>query len=874
MLAQDKNTASPFQKIDVTLHYRSALRNTSHRLRYLLTAVIPVLLVTPAYASIIGAAEKAYKCLEANGEALVDGATKGVKVLEFIATKPLCVGQLVTPPPAIPQIAMGITVGIATQQSLKSYDACTDRIFGFVANPILGAVKSALDKAPGLPPPLDSLKSGLVNLAEDTAVDLLTSIPGTEVVTGGIDCGCALVDAGLKPETVVQIYNSTKKVVQQCSAVLDELGPLGKGIVAIGGAVSTGYTDVIKDPQHMPVGNYYKQFWEPYVESVAQGLAATPPRDVWTPTVRPVFDRCVNYFKSHNQYQDTAVLTCNGMRDGTRNFVGAGFTRAVYNRTWDLLTPSAAEYYGRHLAQDQAGQARAAGLNDTVTQAMARRLFRDFGLDARGNAKRGGNGDVAWAAGSLGEKTRNAKGKSFVGGDPTRWAQEIPTRDTVLNTLISKVYNNSATVATVILWQKAYSAIKAAKCTMPIKPPRIRIPGSTSTQPPATTTATLSCADQTLPSDVRQAASSACSSVADSLKNDFTLVCPGAADLSRQELTVGGATYNGRVILVRGLLRYTADGVQIGDPAQGIQSFVATFGILPMRADWVNGTMGPQKGAQKTLHFLVQITPPAGFSLAKPGKLIVNASSANFDSENFTVTASNEPPSPTLEGVTLAPPPPRADMICHTAECREELIRVAAACKKQYGDFAANPANQSGDTHNLSLAKSKEQASILAACDDKMKAIAKSSLSYGVDLHKQLDVGGKLPGSSANPMVTTPTPTTPFVTPTVDRTVPPAVAQPPAITVVRPPPIQVPHTAGQLGLKPGSALSSQLGGSASSGTLGNNTGGSTGLMPPVVPGCTGQPSSPGSFVCNDAAAQDRCEQVSRGRATCTLRPRH
>ena len=854
----------------MTLPYRFALRSTTHRLRYLLGALIPMLLVAPAHASIIGAAEKAYKCLEANGEALVDGATKGVKVLEFIATKPLCVGQLVTPPPAIPQIAMGITVGIATQQSLKSYDSCTDRIYGFVAKPILGAVKSALDKAPGLPPPLDSLKGGLVNLAEDNAVDLLTSIPGTEVVTGGIDCGCALVDAGLRPETVVQVYNSTKKVVKQCSAVLDELGPLGKGIVAVGGAVATGWNDVVNDPQHMPVGNYYKLHWEPYVESVSQGLAATPPRDVWTPTVRPVFDRCVKYFDSHNQYHDTALLTCNGMRDGTRDFVGSGFTRAVYNRTWDLLTPSAAEYYGRHLAQEQINQARAAGLNDAVTQALAKRLFRDFGLDARGNARRTGNGDVAWAAGSLGDKTHNAKGKSFVGGDPTRWAQELPNRDTVLNTLISKVYNSSPTVATVIGWQKAYPAIKAAKCTMP--PPRIRVPGSTTTPPPAATTATLSCDDQTLPSAVRQAASAACTSLANSLKSDFTLVCPGAADLSRQEITVGGATYNGRVILVRGLLRYTADGVQIGDPAQGLQSFVATIGILPMRADWVHGTMGPKKGAQQTLHFLVQITPPAGFSIAKPGKLLVNASSANFDSENFTVVASTEPPSATMDGVTLPPPPPRADMTCHTAECREELIRVAAACKRQYQDFAANPANQSGEFHQLSPSKLKDQAAILTACDDKMKAIAKASLASGVDLHKHPGVGGNTPGASVNPVVTMPVPATP-VAPTVQHTVPPAVVQPPAIPVVRPPPILVPQGGGQLGSNPGGANSSQLGGSAGSGTFGSGTGATLGLKPPVVAGCTDQPDSPGNYVCSDAAAQQRCEQASHGRATCTLRPR-
>lgn len=107
--------------------------------------------------------------------------------MEFIATKPQCVAQLVTPPPAIPLIAIGLTVTFSAQQGLKSYDPCSTKIYGFVAKPSLDAVKSA---AGILPPPLDSLKSGLANLAADNAVEFLMIVPGAEVVTGGIDCGC------------------------------------------------------------------------------------------------------------------------------------------------------------------------------------------------------------------------------------------------------------------------------------------------------------------------------------------------------------------------------------------------------------------------------------------------------------------------------------------------------------------------------------------------------------------------------------------------------------------------------------------------------------------------------------------------------------
>lgn len=303
---------------------RNPLTAARHGRSALALAFAALLLASSAQAGPQAAAEAAWGCIKANGKAVAQGAQTGVRVLTFIATKPLCVAQLVTPPPAVPQVAMGITVGVATQQKLTSYDQCSDRIYGVVAHPVLGAVKSALDQAPQVPPPLDHLKDGLADLAADNAVELLASIPGAEVVTGGIDCGCALVDAGLQPDTVVQMVATTKQVAQQCTDVLEALGPVGQGIVAVGGAVSTGWRDTVKNPQHMPYQQYYDRFWAPQVEGLAQKLIQPGSQD-WTPTVKPVWDRCVDYFDSHDQYKSTARVTCDDMRDGNGNpqWVGA-----------------------------------------------------------------------------------------------------------------------------------------------------------------------------------------------------------------------------------------------------------------------------------------------------------------------------------------------------------------------------------------------------------------------------------------------------------------------------------------------------------------------------------------------------------------------
>ena len=170
------------------------------------------------------------------------------------------------------------------------------------------------------------------------------------------------------------------------------------------------------------------------------------------------------------------------------------------------------EYYARYLANQQNDLAKVAGLNDSLRIAMSIRIYRDFGLDVRGNAARNSTGDVAWPAGSIGAK--NSANKHGVAGYSA--ASHFASRDNVLNAVISKSYNNSPTVEAIKTWQAAYPAIKDAKCqSSPLPPIRVS----------TIRTTTMTCAETGVSDAVQQAGLAACEKISATLKSNINLVC-------------------------------------------------------------------------------------------------------------------------------------------------------------------------------------------------------------------------------------------------------------------------------------------------------------------------------------------------------------
>ena len=109
-------------------------------------------------------------------------------------------------------------------------------------------------------------------------------------------------------------------------------GTLAKALAAIGGlfvdAAKYGGKLVVSgadavenwlfgDDSHMPYDRYYALYWLPWLDTATTRCLFDPVDCAGLYTLNEsIWDTCVDYFDSHNQYRDTAKKTCNDLRYG------------------------------------------------------------------------------------------------------------------------------------------------------------------------------------------------------------------------------------------------------------------------------------------------------------------------------------------------------------------------------------------------------------------------------------------------------------------------------------------------------------------------------------------------------------------------------
>lgn len=149
-------------------------------------------------------------------------------------------------------------------------------------------------------------------------------------------------------------------------------GVFGKALAEIGGAfadtakygvkLAVSAADAVENlifgsDAHIAYDTYYARYWLPWMH-LGASLCLTQDCKGLGNLNKSIWDRCVDYFDSHNQYRSTAQKTCDHMRDkrfdpGVKAMAdalrGGGEAHALEMRPWARMW--AVEFYGKNASQ-------------------------------------------------------------------------------------------------------------------------------------------------------------------------------------------------------------------------------------------------------------------------------------------------------------------------------------------------------------------------------------------------------------------------------------------------------------------------------------------------------------------------------------------
>jgi len=142
---------------------------------------------------------------------------------------------------------------------------------------------------------------------------------------GGLDLGTLLELVALLADldrSCALIPDEIPGVSEACSLlgqIIAEIGGVFVDAAKYGAKIVVAGADEVEnlifgDDSHMPYDQYYALYWLPWLhKSVNLCITANCAggRDIR----ESIWDRCVDYFDSHNQYRSTAEKTCDDMRD-------------------------------------------------------------------------------------------------------------------------------------------------------------------------------------------------------------------------------------------------------------------------------------------------------------------------------------------------------------------------------------------------------------------------------------------------------------------------------------------------------------------------------------------------------------------------------
>lgn len=168
--------------------------------------------------------------------------------------------------------------------------------------------------------------------SDDSSIEKLFQLV---TLVGNVDLACDLIPLDFPGKT--ETCGLLGQIIAEIGGVFVDAGKHGAKLV-----VSTAdevENLVFGDDSHMPYDRYYGLYWLPWLHKSVDLCISHGCQGIGQLNER-IWDACVDYFDSHNQYRSTAKKTCDDMRDKR------------YHKTYTLLAEAittGAKSYARKL---------------------------------------------------------------------------------------------------------------------------------------------------------------------------------------------------------------------------------------------------------------------------------------------------------------------------------------------------------------------------------------------------------------------------------------------------------------------------------------------------------------------------------------------
>ncbi len=430
-----------------------------------------VLLAPTARANVF---DDALQCAVDAGSVMVIPLVQGAKVASYAATQPQCIVQITAAEP-LTLAGSGAMVALnAAGQIPASYGGCQSAVYGPVMKPLAGALAGGLG-AVGVP---NSVVGPLLGIASGELLQGIQQIPALAVLTGPIDCGCGMLDAGVSVDNIIAMAKTVANAGESCAnlvsgvvggafkVIQDPGKAINKGIetgmVAVLGR--QGYSDlsggwdsiVLGQSEAIPLPQLYQAAFAPKVERYAREMLKS--WNYWDNTEKDIVGHCVNYLDSHRWSEENGREKCfNAMLMGQQastehRFINAGFLQQVSARYAQLRLP--ADLVRRR----SLGGYNAVNGNAAAAPLAQNRLHGAWGFDANGNAVLDAQGYPVYGLGSVGALA-SAKLREYI----AQSGEGLPVMNQKIDAAITYAMANAPAFQQ---WQAAMAAIPQIGCAV------------------------------------------------------------------------------------------------------------------------------------------------------------------------------------------------------------------------------------------------------------------------------------------------------------------------------------------------------------------------------------------------------------------------